>query len=50
MREPEMERIAGWIGDVLAAPADQAGIARVRAQVQDLCAAFPLYRDFAEAE
>ncbi len=50
MREPEMERIAAWIAQVLAAPADQAGIARVRAQVQDLCAAFPLYREFAEAE
>jgi glycine/serine hydroxymethyltransferase len=45
-----MERIAAWITQILAAPADQAGIARVRAQVQDLCAAFPLYREFAEAE
>jgi len=50
MREAEMERIAGWITQILAAPADQAGIAGVRAQVQDLCAAFPLYREFAEAE
>ncbi|NJD17757.1 MAG: serine hydroxymethyltransferase [Gemmatimonadetes bacterium] len=50
MREAEMERIAGWIAQVLSAPGDQAGIAGVRAQVQDLCAAFPLYRDFAEAE
>ncbi len=50
MREAEMERIAGWIAQVLAAPADQKGIALVRGQVQDLCAAFPLYREFAEAE
>jgi glycine hydroxymethyltransferase len=50
MREPEMERIAAWITQILADPTDQAGIARVRAQVQDLCAAFPLYREFAEAE
>jgi len=50
MREAEMERIAGWIAQVLAAPADQAGIASVRAQVRDLSAAFPLYREYAEAE
>ena len=50
MREAEMERIAGWIAQVLSAPGDEAAIAGVRAQVQDLCAAFPLYREFAEAE
>jgi glycine hydroxymethyltransferase len=50
MREAEMERIAGWMAQVLSAPADQAGIAAVRAQVQDLCAAYPLYREFVEAE
>jgi len=50
MKEAEMERIAGWIAQILAAPGDAVGIAAVRAQVQELCAAFPLYREYAEAE
>jgi glycine hydroxymethyltransferase len=48
MREPEMERIAGWIADVLAALlAGGSGVAateqRVRAEVADFAAGFPLY-------
>ncbi|MDP2955282.1 MAG: serine hydroxymethyltransferase [Longimicrobiales bacterium] len=50
MKEAEMEQIAGWIGRVLQAPSDEARIAQVRREVQDLCAAFPLYREYAEAE
>src|SRR5205085_1710070 len=33
MREAEMKRIAGWIGEVLAAPADESVLKRVRGQV-----------------
>ena len=48
MREPEMERIAGWIADVLAALLEGgSGVAateqRVRAEVADFAAGFPLY-------
>jgi len=43
MREPEMERIAGWICDVLEHAGDAATEQRVRAQVAELTAEFPLY-------
>lgn len=43
MGEPEMHRIATLINTVLAAPADAAIHARVRADVATLAAAFPLY-------
>ena len=43
MRESEMDRIAEFIAHVLAAPDDE-GVARtVRADVEALCAEFPLY-------
>jgi glycine hydroxymethyltransferase len=41
MRETEMRRIAGWIGEVLAAPSDAGVQQRVRAQVAELCQQFP---------
>lgn len=41
MRETEMRLIAGWMGDVLAAPDDQALLSRVRGQVKELGQAFP---------
>jgi glycine hydroxymethyltransferase len=41
MREPEMRRIAGWIGEVLAAPEDATVRQRVRGQVDELCKHFP---------
>ena len=41
MREPEMRAIAGWMGEVLAAPQDKAVQERVRGQVRELCAQFP---------
>ena len=49
MAEPEMARIAGWIAEVLEAPADQGRIQKVRGQVGELCEAFPLYPELAAA-
>ena len=43
MREPEMDRIAEFIGRVLASPDDEAAIGRVRTEVEALCRKFPLY-------
>ncbi len=43
MREPEMDLIAGFIADVLAAPEDD-GVARgVHDRIEALCRKFPLY-------
>ena len=39
----EAEKIAHLIADVLDAPEDAAVIERVRAQVAELCARFPVY-------
>ncbi len=41
MREPEMRRVAGWIGEVLADPADAARQEKVRAEVRELCQQYP---------
>jgi glycine hydroxymethyltransferase len=41
MREPEMRRIAAWIGDVLAAPDDEKVRRRVRGEIEELCRHFP---------
>jgi glycine hydroxymethyltransferase len=41
MREPEMRAIAGWIGEVLAAPEDTAVPERVRGRVRELGQQFP---------
>jgi glycine hydroxymethyltransferase len=49
MGEAEMRQIADWITEVLAAPADQRRIARVKASVEELCQAFPLYAELATA-
>ena len=43
MREPEMDQIGDFIARVLAAPEDDAVIATVKAEVERLCARFPLY-------
>jgi glycine hydroxymethyltransferase len=43
MREPEMERIAGWICDVLEHVGDASTEQRVRGEVGKLTAEFPLY-------
>jgi glycine hydroxymethyltransferase len=41
MREPEMRRIAGWIGKVLAAPEDATIRQRIRGEVEEMCGHFP---------
>ena len=43
MREPEMEQIATWIADVLSHIGDAATEQRVRKQVEELAARFPIY-------
>jgi glycine hydroxymethyltransferase len=43
MREPEMEQIGAWIGEVLTHLGDAATEQRVRSQVADLAARFPVY-------
>jgi glycine hydroxymethyltransferase len=42
-KEPEMRELAGWICDILDDLANEATIARVRAQVGELCRRFPVY-------
>ncbi|HEU5002033.1 MAG TPA: serine hydroxymethyltransferase [Actinomycetota bacterium] len=41
MGAAEMDRIAGWINDVVAAPADEDLLDRVAGEIKELCAAFP---------
>lgn len=41
MKETEMRKIAGWIGDVLASPDNAAKLAAVREEVRQLCLQFP---------
>ena len=45
MGEPEMDRIAELVAEVLAAPEDGAVGAAVRGRVRELCARFPLYEE-----
>jgi glycine hydroxymethyltransferase len=47
MGPEEMAQIAGLIGRTLRARTDEAEVAAVRAEVRDLCAAFPPYPDLA---
>ena len=47
MKEPEMRRIADWIGGVVDAAADESVIAATRAEVTEFCQAFPIYRELA---
>jgi glycine hydroxymethyltransferase len=44
-REAEVRRVAGWIADVLDANGEEALVARVRAEVGELCRRFPVYGD-----
>ncbi|HSK18131.1 MAG TPA: serine hydroxymethyltransferase [Longimicrobiales bacterium] len=46
MGPAEMTRIGGWIAEVLNAPGDTGVVERVSAQVNELCAGFPLYPGF----
>jgi glycine hydroxymethyltransferase len=43
MREPEMRRVAALIDQALAAVDDPAGLERVKGEVRELAAAYPLY-------
>ncbi|HJU49698.1 MAG TPA: serine hydroxymethyltransferase [Pseudogulbenkiania sp.] len=43
-KEAEVERVAGWICDILDDIDNPAVIERVKHQVAELCAAFPVYR------
>ena len=45
MKESEMKRIGGFIIDVLRHPHDAAVISRIKKDVHELCAGFPLYPD-----
>ena len=45
MGEAEMERIAGWIVEVLEHPDDAARIERIAGEVQELCRSFPVPAD-----
>ena len=49
MREPEMEKIAGWISEILSNLGDVATEQRVRAEVAALASQFPLYARRLEA-
>ena len=42
MKEREMERLAGWIGEVLAKPDDAGKRAGIRREVEAMCAGFPV--------
>jgi glycine hydroxymethyltransferase len=43
MREPEMDRIAGWIAELLSSLGDASTEQRIRGEVAELSAKFPLY-------
>ncbi len=45
MGVPEMALVARLIGRVLDAPGDEAALVRVRGEVRELCARFPMYQD-----
>jgi glycine hydroxymethyltransferase len=45
MREAQMRQIGRWIAEVLAAPDDEAVQSRVRGEVWELCAHFPIYSE-----
>ncbi len=47
MAEDEMRRIADWVAEILAAPDDEGRISKVRGEVRELCAAYPLYEELA---
>jgi glycine hydroxymethyltransferase len=49
MREPEMEKISAWLAEVLAHASDAQVIQRVRSEVAELAAGFPLYARRLEA-
>jgi len=47
MKEPEMRRIADWIGNVLDAADDASVVRATRNEVTEFCQSFPIYRELA---
>jgi glycine hydroxymethyltransferase len=47
LQEPEMHQIADWIASVLVDASDEVVIVKTRAEVETLCASFPLYEELA---
>jgi glycine hydroxymethyltransferase len=45
MGTADMERIAGWIADVIEHPDDEGRLEKTRREVRELCESFPLYPD-----
>ena len=43
LAEPEIRALTGWIADILDAAGADAVVARVRTEVLEMCAAFPVY-------
>jgi glycine hydroxymethyltransferase len=43
LTEPEIRRLSGWIADILDSAGAEPVVARVRAGVLEMCAAFPVY-------
>jgi glycine hydroxymethyltransferase len=43
LREPEIRALTGWIADLLDAGGAEPVVARIRAEVLKMCAAFPVY-------
>jgi glycine hydroxymethyltransferase len=41
MKAPEMKRLANWMDQVVAAPGDEVLLARIAAEVKELCRGFP---------
>jgi glycine hydroxymethyltransferase len=41
MKAPEMQRLAAWMDAVVAAPGDEALLARIAGEVKELCTGFP---------
>lgn len=50
MKETEMRRIAGWIGDVIEGRGSEAVVTRTKGSIQEMCRAFPLYAKLLENE
>ncbi len=49
MKEPEMEKIAGWMDRTLRAHEDEAVLKTIRGEVEEMCADFPLYAHLRES-
>ena len=41
MGKSEMQKLAGWMGEVVAAPEDEKLLQRIAGEVKELCASFP---------